>query len=55
MNSYRVVMKEIQKDGSVRTITRTCCCRDKDEVIRIYGLLDDDIEEYTIEEIKREM
>ena len=45
-------MDEIQKDGSIRTIEQECWVRDRNEVIRIYGLNEPDIASYEIEEVE---
>jgi hypothetical protein len=52
MNTYKVTMVEVQKDGSTRTITQTACCRDEKQVIDFYGLNEPDIKSYNIELVK---
>lgn len=51
MRTYRVTMDEIQRDGSVRTLTQTAVCRDERQVIDFYGLDGPDIIRFNIEEL----
>lgn len=51
MHTYKVVMIELQKDGSTRTLTQTAHCNDRQEVIEWYGLEEPDIVSYTITEV----
>ena len=51
MITYKVTMKERQKDGSIHTLTQTAVCRSRKEVIEWYGLEEPDIVSYNIEEI----
>ena len=51
MHDYKVVMVELQKDGTTRTLTQTAHCRDRLEVIEWYGLDQPDIISYSITEV----
>lgn len=43
-------MKERQPDGSVRTLTQTAVCQNRQQVVEWYGLDEPDIVDYSIEE-----
>lgn len=45
-------MKEIGRDGKIRTIEQLADCESRRQVIEWYGLNEPDIIEYTIEEVK---
>lgn len=49
MTKYKVTMKEMGKDGEVRTIQQTAVCNSEREVIEWYGLNEPDIIDYKIE------
>jgi hypothetical protein len=51
MHTYKVIMNERQKDGSVRTLNQTTRCENRQQVIEWYGLEEPDIVSYKIEEI----
>lgn len=51
MHTYKVIMVELQKDGTTHTLTQTAYCRDRQEVIEWYGLDKEDIVSYTITQI----
>jgi hypothetical protein len=51
MHTYKITMEERQKDGSIRTLTQTAYCRDRQEAIEWYGLNEPDIVSYTITEV----
>lgn len=44
-------MKELQRDGSVRTLTQTALCESREKAIEWYGLNEPDIIDYSIEEV----
>lgn len=50
-HTYKVIMNEMQKDGSIRTLARTAIVESRQAVIDWYGLNEPDIVSYTIEEI----
>lgn len=52
MKTFEVTMKELGRDGKVRTLTQTAVCRDEAEVVKFYGLNEPDIVYYAIKEIK---
>ena len=52
MATFKVKMKEIGRDGKVRTIEQLANCETRKQVIDWYGLKEPDIIEYTIDEIK---
>lgn len=49
MTKFKVTMKEMGKDGVVRTLTQTALCETRQQVIDWYGLNEPDIIDYTIE------
>jgi hypothetical protein len=51
MPKFKVTMREIQKDGSTRTITQTAICSTRQQVVDWYGLNEPDIASYEIEVI----
>ena len=51
MAKFKITMEELQKDGSVRTLTQHAVCGNRQQVIDWYGLNEPDIVSYTIEEI----
>ena len=50
-HTYKVTFDERQKDGSIRTMTRTAIVESRQAVINWYGLEEPDIVSYKIEEI----
>ena len=50
MRRFEIVMKEMGKDGVVRTLTQTAFCESRQQVIDWYGLEESDILSYTITE-----
>ena len=51
MKRFEITMKEMGKDGKVRTITQTALCESRKQVIDFYGLNEPDIISYSIKEI----
>lgn len=51
MKTFKVTMKEIGRDGQVRTLTQTAVCESRKEVIEFYGLNEPDIISYNIKEV----
>jgi len=51
MTKFKITMNELQKDGSVHTLTQHAVCENRDQVIEFYGLEEPDILSYKIEEI----
>ena len=51
MKRFEIKMKEMGKDGKVRTITQTALCESRKQVIDFYGLNEPDIISYNIKEI----
>lgn len=52
MHNFRVIMEELQKDGSVHTIEQMARCETRQQVIDFYGLNEPDIVSYKIEEVE---
>lgn len=50
MAKFKVVMEERQRDGSIRTLTQTAVCQNRQQVIEWYGLDQPDIISYKITE-----
>lgn len=50
MHTFKIVMRERQKDGSIRTLTQTAVCRSREDAIEWYGLTEPDIVSYEITE-----
>lgn len=51
MKTFEVTMRELGKDGQVRTIKQTSVCETRQQVIDFYGLNEPDILDYEITEI----
>lgn len=51
MRKFEVIMKEVGRDGVVRTLTQTAVCENRQQVIEWYGLEEPDILSYEINEI----
>ena len=49
--TFKVIMQERQRDGSVRTITQIAICPSEEEVVKWYGLTEPDIVSFSIEEV----
>lgn len=50
MAKFKVTMNEKQSDGSIRTLTQTAICDNRQQVIDWYGLNQPDIVSYDIQE-----
>lgn len=48
MKKFEVTMRELGKDGQVRTIKQTAVCETRQQVIEFYGLNEPDILGYEI-------
>ena len=51
MKRFEITMKEMGKDGKIRTLTQTAICESRKQVIDFYGLDEPDIISYTIKEV----
>lgn len=51
METTKTFMVEMKEVNNSHIIKQTCCVRDEQEVIKIYGLDEPDIEWYKITEI----
>lgn len=51
MKTFEVTMRELGKDGEVRTIKQTAVCETRQQVIEWYGLKEPDILSYEIKEV----
>lgn len=52
MKKFEVIMKEMGRDGVVRTLHQTAVCENRRQVVEWYGLEEPDIIEYTINEVE---
>lgn len=50
MKTFEVTMRELGKDGKVRTNKQTAVCETREQVIEWYGLNEPDILDYEIYE-----
>lgn len=50
MKTFEVTMKELGKDGRVRTLKQTAVCESEKEVVDFYGLNEPDIISFEIRE-----
>lgn len=50
MKRFEITMKEMGRDGKVRTITQTAFCESRKQAINFYGLNEPDIISYSIKE-----
>lgn len=48
MKTFEITMRELGKDGKVRTIKQTAMCETRQQVIEWYGLNEPDILDYEI-------
>lgn len=53
MKTYKVTMHEQGADGKVRTLTQFAHCETREQVIEWYGLREQDILSFNIEEITK--
>jgi hypothetical protein len=51
MKKFKVIMRELDRDGQVREIKQTAHCETRQQVIDFYGLNEPDILDYEITEI----
>lgn len=51
MKRFEITMKEMGKDGKIRTLTQTAICENRKQVIDFYGLNEPDIISYAIKEV----